>query len=152
MENGGDSFHKNEYSWNKEANMLYIESPVGVGYSYAYQVGDHNYTDDAVANDNLLAMISFYLVKFPEYVKNELWISGESYAGIYVPYLALKIDKYNAKAPEGGFKMNLKGFIVGNGVTNWKYDSIPAYMEMGFWHSLYDLDLYEKSQKFGCPK
>lgn len=36
MENGGDSFHSNDYSWNKEANMLYIESPVGVGYSYSY--------------------------------------------------------------------------------------------------------------------
>lgn len=99
-----------------------------------------------------MALVGFYIGKFPEYVKNDLYISGESYAGIYVPYLALKIHNYNLKAPEGGFKMNLKGFIVGNGVTNWKYDGIPAYVEMGFWHSLYDLDLYDKYQKYGCAK
>ena len=34
MEDGGDSFHFNDYTWNKEVNMLYIESPAGVGYSY----------------------------------------------------------------------------------------------------------------------
>ena len=34
MEDGGTTFHYNEYSWNKEVNMLYIESPAGVGFSY----------------------------------------------------------------------------------------------------------------------
>jgi hypothetical protein len=42
------------------------------------------------------------------------------------------------------FKINLKGFIVGNGVANWKYDTIPAFIETGFWHALYDLDFYEQ--------
>jgi hypothetical protein len=42
------------------------------------------------------------------------------------------------------FKLNLKGFIVGNGVANWKYDTIPAFIESGFWHGLYDLDFYEE--------
>jgi len=41
------------------------------------------------------------------------------------------------------FMPNLKGMMVGNGVTNWKYDTIPAYLEMGYWHSLYDTTTYE---------
>ena len=88
IENGESTFHENEYSWNKEANVLYIEAPVGVGYSYAYMKGDHNYTDDGVARDNLYALIYFFNLKFPEYSQHNLWLSGESYAGIYVPYLA----------------------------------------------------------------
>ena len=88
VENGETKFKENKYSWNKEANVLYIESPVGVGYSYAFLQGDYNYTDDAVARDNLYALLDFYVWKFPEYSSNQLWISGESYAGIYVPYLA----------------------------------------------------------------
>jgi carboxypeptidase C (cathepsin A) len=35
MENGASTFHENDFSWNKEANVLYIESPTGVGFSYS---------------------------------------------------------------------------------------------------------------------
>ena len=87
-ESGERTFHKNEQSWNKEANVLYIESPVQVGYSYFVTEGDFNYTDEGVARENLLAILQFFLIKFPERQVNDLWLSGESYAGIYVPYLA----------------------------------------------------------------
>jgi carboxypeptidase C (cathepsin A) len=66
LEDGSDEFHNNEFSWNKEANVLYIESPAAVGYSYYVQNGDFNFTDDAVARDNLVALLSFFLFKFPE--------------------------------------------------------------------------------------
>ena len=58
-------------------------------------MGDHEYTDSAVAKDNLYALLWFFNVKFPEYADHAFWVSGESYAGIYVPYLAWHIDEYN---------------------------------------------------------
>ena len=48
------------------------------------------------------------------------------------------------------FKPNLKGYIVGNGVTNWTYDTMPAYLSMGYWHSLYDTRLYAQMQAANC--
>ena len=33
MEDETKTFHENEYSWNKETNIVYIESPAGVGFS-----------------------------------------------------------------------------------------------------------------------
>ena len=67
------------------------------------------FTDDNVAEDNFHALLSFY-EKFPIYKHNPLWISGESYAGIYVPTLTEKLHDSNL--------FNLKGFLVGNGVFN----------------------------------
>jgi hypothetical protein len=32
--------------------------------------------------------------------------------------------------------------MVGNGVTNWKYDTTPAFVEMAYWFGLYDDTLY----------
>ena len=92
MEDGGTIFHANEYSWNKFANMLYIEAPAGVGYSYCGIKEGCPFTDDSSADDNLDAIIYFFTQKFPEFQGNELYISGESYAGIYVPYVSYKID------------------------------------------------------------
>jgi len=40
--------------------------------------------------------------------------------------------------------------MVGNGVTNWRYDGDPAYIEMGYWHSLYDTELYDKIKAANC--
>lgn len=91
MESGETTFHENEYSWNNETNMLYIEMPAGVGYSYSTNPDEYHFTDNSTAADNLKALLFFYAFKFPELQSNELWISGESYGGIYVPTLAYEI-------------------------------------------------------------
>jgi len=46
--------------------------------------------------------------------------------------------------------LNLKGIIVGNGVTNWKWDGDQAYVEIGKYHGLYGLDLAEQMTKNNC--
>jgi carboxypeptidase C (cathepsin A) len=96
--------------------------------------------------DNLEALQNWY-ADFPEFKVNDLYISGESYAGIYVPYLAHQINAWNTAIAEtnvDGESINLKGYAVGNGVTNWKYDTNSAFVEMAYWHSLYSTELYDK--------
>lgn len=39
----GATLYENNLSWNKIANVLYLESPAGVGYSYS---DDKNYATD----------------------------------------------------------------------------------------------------------
>jgi len=103
-----------ENTWSQNANTLYIEAPVGVGFSYSTApdpATDYQCTDDTAAADNLAAVKSFF-DKFPEFGTNDLLITGESYAGIYVPTLAeaiLQDDTYTG-AP-------LKGIAVGNGCS-----------------------------------
>ena len=54
---------------------------------------------------------------FPTFRNNPFYLSGESYAGIYVPFLAKAIHDHNHHA-ETHIKINLKGFIVGNACTH----------------------------------
>ena len=91
IESGQTKFHENSFSWNREANMLYIESPAGVGFSYCDGIEECTFDDNVSGKDNLKAVLAFF-ESFPEFGSNDLYISGESYAGIYVPYLSYFID------------------------------------------------------------
>jgi len=94
--------------------------------------------------------LSFY-AKFPEYRAHDLYLSGESYAGVYVPYLAWRIDNYNTEASKtSSFQLKLKGFLVGNGVTDWKWDGDTSYVEMGYYHGLYGTELLKQIQDKKC--
>lgn len=151
IESGGTEFHESEFSWNRETNLLYIEQPAGVGFSYCDSVKDCSFDDHKSGEDNLTVVLEWF-EKFPEYKNNDLWISGESYAGVYVPYLAWYIDQHNVEYADDDtvFKPNLKGFAVGNGVTNWEYDTNAAYIEMAYWHSLIDEEMHEKFVALNC--
>jgi hypothetical protein len=92
--------------------------------------------------------------KFPELQKNDLYIAGESYAGIYVPRLVECIDWYignctaNKSCP---FIPNLKGFIVGNGVTDYRYDMKKKYyLDMAFWYGLIATKLWQDLMDNQC--
>ena len=111
----------NPHSWSKFANIVFIESPASVGFNPFNGVPSYN--DEKVSHENFKATQAFFEL-FPEFKNNDLYLSGESYAGIYVPYLALRIDEHNQESQE---KINLKGFLIGNGVTNWKYDTCLLY-------------------------
>ena len=136
----------NQYSWNKLANVIYLEMPAGVGFSTANNPEDLITDDDKSANDNLEALLDFFN-RFPEYVTRDFYISGESYAGIYVPYLAATILNYNLSAST---KINLKGIIIGNGATDWKYDTTPAMIDFAWDHNLYSQSLRNEIVKYNC--
>ena len=123
-------FRKNDYAWNQQANVIYLESPAGVGYSVCGDPKECKFDDDNSGDDNRDAVLAL-LQKFPEIMKNDLYIAGESYAGIYIPKLVKRLDTFIVanKDNKDIYKPNLKGFMVGNGVTNWKYDADPAFVE-----------------------
>jgi carboxypeptidase C (cathepsin A) len=72
---------QNEYAWNKVANYLFIEQPVGVGFSYSTTKSAYNNVgDDEAAELNYNLVVKFF-EKFPQYATNEFYISAESYGG-----------------------------------------------------------------------
>ena len=85
FDDGQNILKPNEFAWNSRANLLYIDSPAHVGFSVGGP-NDWNFTDMSTSID-LFAAVQNFFVLYPELIANPLWISGESYAGVYGPYL-----------------------------------------------------------------
>ncbi|KAF3444859.1 hypothetical protein FNV43_RR14552 [Rhamnella rubrinervis] len=112
----------NKFSWNSVANLLFLETPAGVGFSYSNRSSDLLDTGDRRTAKDSLEFLIRWLDRFPRYKGREVYITGESYAGHYVPQLAKQIMDYNyqhSKRP-----INLKGIMVGNAVTDNYYDNL----------------------------
>ena len=138
----------NPYAWTKNASVVFLETPVGVGYNQFK--GSFAYDDENVSYENLKAVQEFFL-GFPELINKRIYLTGESYAGIYIPYLALRMVEFNedSETPEH-LKINLEGFLIGNGVTNYTYDKIPALVDMVYGMGIIDIDLHERFQATEC--
>ena len=143
----------NNYSWNSKASMIYLEQPAGVGFSYCNKTTNPscNFSDESQAEDTYAFLVKFF-DGFPEYASNELFLTAESYGGVYVPTLAHDlITRPN--------KLNCKGIAIGNPTfrqTGWNYPSQPGqpapilspreqvHSEFFFGHGQYSADTHRK--------
>ncbi|XP_071508716.1 lysosomal protective protein-like [Diadema antillarum] len=139
VNNDGATLYVNEYSWNKQANVIFLESPAGVGFSYSPSM-DIATNDDKVAQDNYIALQDFFL-KFPEYVNNSFYLAGESYAGVYIPTLAMLVVNDSS--------IKLEGFAIGNGLLNMTVNMNSA-VYFAYYHSLIDQGLWDRLQTYCC--
>jgi len=137
----------NDWRWNKIANMVFLEQPVGVGFSYSDNSDDYKIGDSQAAKDNLQTILQF-LVKFPQYSKVPLFITSESYGGHYMPTLAYQIVKYNEEQDDAT-KLNFKGFAVGNPYTDY-YSGVGAEMETYWGKQLLPKPSWDKYIANGC--
>ena len=95
----------NPHAWNSNASVLFLDQPANVGFSYG---GNIPITSDQASQD-FVEFIKLFYERFPEYVDLDLHISGESYAGHYVPSFANAVHK-------AGIPLN--SILIGNGVTD----------------------------------
>ncbi|WJX72080.1 Serine carboxypeptidase II-2 [Trifolium repens] len=110
------------------ANILYIDSPTGVGFSYSKNSSDIlNNGDKRTAEDNLIFLQKWF-ERFPQYKETDFFISGESYAGHYVPQLSQVIVKHNSATKQNS--INLKGYMVGNALTDDFNDQLGIFQFM----------------------
>lgn len=99
------------------ANVLFLEAPVGVGFSYTNNSKDVETLGDAVTAADSYAFLVEWFKRFPAFKSHEFYIAGESYAGHYVPQLADLIYQRNKHSSSSSSYINLKGFMV----------SLPAF-------------------------
>ena len=110
----GDKLEYNEGSWDEFTNLLFVDNPVGTGFSY---VNTDSYLHELpeMAAQFMTFMEKFFSL-FPEYEMDDLYFAGESYAGQHIPYIAQAIVDHNKAAKANSQKeWNLKGMLIGNG-------------------------------------
>ena len=109
----------NAFSWNKKANLLYVDQPVGTGFSHAGllhakdQYGRPVVNEDEVA-ENMATFLIKFIEKYPQFEGRDFFITGESYAGHYIPAISHNLIFKN----KDKLKLNFKGMAIGNGLVS----------------------------------
>lgn len=131
----------NDYRWNQVANVIFLEAPAGVGFSYIENGEDYTTDDDQVAKDNHKAILAFF-EKFPHFKSNPFFVTGESYGGIYVPTLAQRILR---NSPD----INLQGFAIGNGYLD-REKLGNSLILFGYFHGVFGRTIWTNLVKSCC--
>ncbi|KAF8401280.1 hypothetical protein HHK36_012213 [Tetracentron sinense] len=153
VKRNGTGLEFNNYSWNKEANLLFVESPVGVGFSYTNTSSDLSKLDDGFVAEDAYNFLVNWLNRFPQFKDHDFFISGESYAGHYVPQLAELVYDRNKDKTNYPF-IKLKGFIVwltdelqvGNPETDDYYDA-KGLLDYAWSHAVISDQVYERAKQ-----
>ncbi|KAH7689758.1 Peptidase S10 serine carboxypeptidase protein [Dioscorea alata] len=134
------------FSWTKVSNVIFLDSPVGTGFSFSNT--PEGYVDGDVTSSN---RVYKFLRKF---LSNPLYIAGDSYAGKVAPFITHLISQ----GIESGTQppLNLKGYLIGNPGTGEAIDlnsQIPYAHNMG----IISDELYESTiiscegEDYGSP-
>jgi len=112
-ETGVPTLFRNEYAWTKLGGVVMFDWSPPVGFSYCDDPSSGDPLSCGAWEDSRMARlmagaVTGFFDKFPELLANDLYLTGESYAGVYVPLLAEQLMNRRSEFP------NLKGFAVGD--------------------------------------
>ncbi|KAF3963982.1 hypothetical protein CMV_011677 [Castanea mollissima] len=133
----------NPYSWTKVSSVIFVDSPVGTGFSYSRTMqGSH--TGDTKSADSIYEFLRKWLLSHPIFMANPLYIAGDSYSGRVVPVIVQKISE----GIEAGDKppLNLKGYLLGNPATDKKFD-INSRVPFAHCMAIIPDELYESAKR-----
>ncbi|XP_011254586.1 retinoid-inducible serine carboxypeptidase [Camponotus floridanus] len=98
------------YTWVKNYNVLFIDNPVGTGFSKAENISGFVKTNAQIANDLLECIRGFYK-ELPKFKPVPTYITTESYGGKMGAEFALV---WNRAQNAGIIESNLKGVALGD--------------------------------------
>ncbi|CAD7957558.1 unnamed protein product [Amoebophrya sp. A120] len=124
VDSDGKTLKPNPYSWNTNANVIWVDQPAGTGFSE----GDYDHDTKEGVSADMYGFLTGFFEQFPQYAASEFYITGESYAGHYIPAIGHYIFEENKKASK---KINLKGLAIGNGLTD-PQEQYKWYPEMAY--------------------
>ncbi|WJX49226.1 sinapoylglucose--choline O-sinapoyltransferase [Trifolium repens] len=128
-------------SWTKLCSIIFVDLPLGTGFSYAKNLTAHRSDWKLVHHTH--QFLRKWLIEHPEFISNEFYFGADSYSGIPVPAIVQEISNGN----EEGLQplINLQGYLLGNPITTRREKNyqIPYAHGMG----LISDELYASLQK-----
>ncbi|KAJ2082039.1 hypothetical protein H4R24_001898 [Coemansia sp. RSA 988] len=103
----------NPYGWNENANVMFLDQPTNVGFSYGTPV-----SNSTAAADDFVALMQLFYKSYPEYYSGGLHVLGESYAGHYIPAIGSAILDHNKNVGASKKSIPLDSIGIGNGLIN----------------------------------
>ncbi|XAR63635.1 Carboxypeptidase C [Bertholletia excelsa] len=103
-------------SWNRIFGLLFLDNPIGTGFSIA-STPEEIPRDQLTVAKHLFAAISSFVALNSSFKSRPIYVTGESYAGKYVPAIGHYILKKNPQLPVSK-RLNLAGVAIGNGLTH----------------------------------
>ncbi|PIA29423.1 hypothetical protein AQUCO_06000057v1 [Aquilegia coerulea] len=113
------TFYSNPYAWTKVSNIVFLDQPVGSGFSYSTSSHGWNSSDTKSAKQTY-KFLKKWLDNHPQFSKHPVYIGGDSYAGMVVPIIVQEIA--TGIMMQHKPVINLEGYILGNPVTDAKFD------------------------------
>ncbi|KAG0474272.1 hypothetical protein HPP92_013958 [Vanilla planifolia] len=108
----GQTLYSSPYSWNKFANVLFMEGPVGVGFSVSSNGQDIYKCSDLQLIDETYKFLLGWMQRFPEHRNADIYLAGQSYAGVLGPGVATYILFKNSQP--NATHVNVRGILMGN--------------------------------------
>merc|ERR1719502_2181708 len=126
-------------NWNENYHLLFFDNPVGTGFSYTDTEEGYVSTHEQ-AGEDLRNAISQFFQLFPDLRANDFYVTGESYAGKWVPAAAYTVHTFN-QGCKPDQKINLKGISIGDGAMD------PQAQFQGFGDLLWYLGMVDEPER-----
>lgn len=114
------NLYPNPYAWTKISNMIFLDCPIGTGFSYSKTAEDYT-TDDVKLKKSIYNFLRKWFLSHPLFLSNPFYMGGDSYGG----KLAVLVANDIVEGIEGGLQplIHFKGYLVGNPVTGENVDT-----------------------------
>ncbi|KAK3411928.1 hypothetical protein EUGRSUZ_I00690 [Eucalyptus grandis] len=136
----------NPYSWTKVSSIIFLDAPVGTGFSYS-TIAEGYHTGDKVYACQSRIFLEKWLLSHPCFIENDVYIAGDSYSGKVVPLIAREILEASNNILQRPL-INLKGYLLGNPATDSIFDE-GSRIPFAYHKALIPKELY-KSAKRNC--
>jgi len=105
------SMNPRNTTWLQSASLLFVDNPVGTGYSYVDDESAYTHDVEGIATDMMVVLKTFFMDKSTDFQTQPFYIFSESYGGKMTAAISQMLYQ---KVQSAEIKCNFKGLAMGD--------------------------------------